>query len=71
MIQMPAGIPEGTTAIDKAIAKNAALLAAGVLALSERSLQDKLKAYRKQMPDKVEADDDEVRKTASARVFGE
>ncbi len=71
MIQMPAGIPEGTTAIDKAIAKNAALLAVAVLALSDRSLQDKLKAYRKQMPDKVEADDDEVRKTASARVFGE
>jgi phosphoribosylaminoimidazole carboxylase PurE protein len=71
MVQMPAGIPVGTTAIGKAGAKNAALLAVAVLALSDRSLQDKLKAYRKQMRDEVEADDDEVRKTASARVFRE
>jgi 5-(carboxyamino)imidazole ribonucleotide mutase len=71
MVQMPAGIPVGTTAIGKAGAKNAALLAVAVLALSDRSLQEKLKAYRKQMRDEVEADDDEVRKTASAQVFRE
>jgi len=28
MVQMPAGIPEGTTAIGMAVTKNAALLAA-------------------------------------------
>jgi 5-(carboxyamino)imidazole ribonucleotide mutase len=62
---MPAGIPVGTTAIGKAGAKNAALLAVAVLALSDSSLKDKLNAYRKRMRDEVEADDDEVRKTAS------
>ncbi len=65
MVQMPAGIPVGTTAIGKAGAKNAALLAVAVLALSDSSLQDKLKAYRKRMRDKVEADDNEVRQAAS------
>jgi 5-(carboxyamino)imidazole ribonucleotide mutase len=65
MVQMPAGIPVGTTAIGKAGAKNAALLAVAVLALSDSSLQDKLKAYRKRMRDEVEAVDDEVRQAAS------
>ena len=65
MVQMPAGIPVGTTAIGKAGAKNAALLAVAVLALSDRSLQEKLKAYRKRMRDEVEADDDDVRQAAS------
>ena len=55
----------GTTAIGKAGAKNAALLAVAVLALSDRSLQEKLKAYRKRMRDEVEADDDDVRQAAS------
>jgi len=59
MVRIPAGIPVGTTAIGKAGAKNAALLAVAVLALSDRSLQGKLKAYRKQMRNEVEADDDE------------
>jgi 5-(carboxyamino)imidazole ribonucleotide mutase len=65
MVQMPAGIPVGTTAIGKAGAKNAALLAVAVLALSDNALKDNLKAYRKRMRDEVEAADDEVRQDAS------
>lgn len=61
MVQMPAGIPVGTTAIGKAGAKNAALLAVAVLALSDARLRDELKAYRQRMQAEVEADDAEIR----------
>jgi 5-(carboxyamino)imidazole ribonucleotide mutase len=61
---MPAGIPVGTTAIGKAGAKNAALLAVSVLALSDERLRGELKAYRNQMRAEVEADDEQVRNAA-------
>jgi 5-(carboxyamino)imidazole ribonucleotide mutase len=60
MVQMPGGIPVGTTAIGKAGAKNAALLAVAVLALSDVRLRDELKAYRHHMRQEVEAADAEV-----------
>ncbi len=60
MVQMPGGIPVGTTAIGKAGAKNAALLAVAILALSDGRLRDELKAYRHRMRQEVEADDAEV-----------
>lgn len=60
MVQMPGGIPVGTTAIGKAGAKNAALLAVAVLALSDTRLRDALKAYRHRMQQEVAADDAEV-----------
>lgn len=44
--QMPAGIPVGTLAIGEAGAKNAALLAAAVLALSDKTVAKKLDAFR-------------------------
>lgn len=44
--QMPAGIPVGTLAIGEAGAKNAALLAVAILALSDAALAQKLSAYR-------------------------
>jgi 5-(carboxyamino)imidazole ribonucleotide mutase len=62
IVQMPAGIPVGTTAIGKAGAKNAALLAVAILALSDSELNDRLKQYRRRMRDEVEADDEEVRR---------
>ena len=43
---MPAGVPVGTLAIGRAGATNAALLAASVLALSDRRLADRLDAWR-------------------------
>ena len=46
IVQMPGGIPVGTLAIGKAGAINAALLAAAILALSDESLTDRLKAWR-------------------------
>jgi 5-(carboxyamino)imidazole ribonucleotide mutase len=46
IVQMPAGIPVGTLAIGEAGATNAALLAAAVLALSDKRLAARLDAHR-------------------------
>ena len=46
IVQMPAGIPVGTLAIGKSGATNAALLAASILALSDRALAGRLEAWR-------------------------
>jgi 5-(carboxyamino)imidazole ribonucleotide mutase len=53
IVQMPAGIPVGTLAIGKPGAINAALLAAGVLALHDDALARRLEAYRKSQTDAV------------------
>ncbi len=46
IVQMPGGIPVGTLAIGKAGAKNAGLLAAAVLAVSDDALAARLDALR-------------------------
>lgn len=51
--QMPAGIPVGTLAVGKAGAVNAALLAAGILALHDAKIEKALKASRKKQTDGV------------------
>ncbi|WP_315924751.1 5-(carboxyamino)imidazole ribonucleotide mutase [Mesorhizobium sp. SP-1A] len=53
IVQMPAGIPVGTLAIGKAGAANAALLAAAVLALSDKALAGRLDAWRAAQTAKV------------------
>jgi 5-(carboxyamino)imidazole ribonucleotide mutase len=51
--QMPGGIPVGTLAIGEAGAKNAALLAAAILATSDEKIRKKLEAFRKQQTESV------------------
>lgn len=46
IVQMPAGIPVGTLAIGEAGARNAALLAAAILALSDSGLARRLDEWR-------------------------
>jgi 5-(carboxyamino)imidazole ribonucleotide mutase len=46
IVQMPAGIPVGTLAIGKAGAKNAAILAAQILALNDPKIKAAVKALR-------------------------
>ena len=46
IVQMPAGVPVGTLAIGTAGAKNAGLLAASIIALSNRTVSENLDAYR-------------------------
>jgi 5-(carboxyamino)imidazole ribonucleotide mutase len=53
IVQMPGGIPVGTLAIGEAGAKNAALLAASILALSDKALEQRLIAYRQEQTQAV------------------
>jgi len=46
IVQMPAGIPVGTLAIGEAGAKNAALMAAAILALGDEQLTQRLDGWR-------------------------
>ena len=50
-VQMPTGIPVATVAIGGA--KNAAILAVEILALSDPALKEKLDGYRKQQAEKI------------------
>jgi phosphoribosylamine--glycine ligase len=59
---MPAGIPVATMAIGKAGASNAAVLAAQILARSDPALAQTLKGYKKDLADRVEERDRELRK---------
>ncbi len=51
--QMPGGIPVGTLAIGEAGAKNAALLAAAILSLSDEKIRSNLEAFRKKQSESV------------------
>ena len=51
IVQMPAGIPVSTTAINGA--KNAALIAASIFALTDKELDARLQAYRKAQTEAV------------------
>jgi 5-(carboxyamino)imidazole ribonucleotide mutase len=49
IVQMPAGVPVATMAIGPHGAKNAAILAAEILALSDKRIKEKLEEFRKEM----------------------
>ena len=51
--QMPAGVPVGTLAIGRAGAVNAALLAAAIVARTDKSVRERLAAYRAQQTESV------------------
>jgi 5-(carboxyamino)imidazole ribonucleotide mutase len=51
ILQMPAGIPVATVALDNA--KNAGILAAQILALGDDALAQRLEAYRASLAEKV------------------
>jgi len=51
--QMPGGIPVGTLAIGEAGAKNAALLAAAILATSDETIRQRLEAFRRKQSEAV------------------
>jgi 5-(carboxyamino)imidazole ribonucleotide mutase len=53
IVQMPAGVPVGTLAIGKAGARNAALLAAGIIALNDSELRERLRDWRQAQTDAV------------------
>ncbi|UXR70172.1 MULTISPECIES: 5-(carboxyamino)imidazole ribonucleotide mutase [unclassified Staphylococcus] len=60
IVQMPGGIPVATTAIGKAGAKNAGILAARMLGMTDGQVQQKLEAYETSLVEKVEAMQDDL-----------
>ena len=56
IVQMPQGVPVATTAIGNAGAKNAAILAVQIMALSDEALAAKLTNFKKAQAEKVLAD---------------
>lgn len=58
MVQMPKGVPVATVAINAG--DNAGLLAIQILALKDEGLKNKLMAYKKEMLEKVIADDENL-----------
>lgn len=49
MMQMPSGVPVATLALGKAGAKNAGILAAQILAISDKRLKKKLAEFKKSL----------------------
>lgn len=60
--QMPAGVPVAAMTIGTAGAKNAAILATQIIALSDDALTKKLISYKKKIEEKVEKEDKELQK---------
>jgi len=52
-VQMPPGVPVATMAVGKAGAKNAAIFAVQILALSDEKLRKKLAAFKQEQQNKV------------------
>lgn len=61
MVQMPGGIPVATMAIGKAGAKNAAIFAVQILALTDGELAGRLTTFRAEMAREVETLDESLR----------
>jgi phosphoribosylaminoimidazole carboxylase PurE protein len=62
IIQMPAGIPVAAMATGKAGGANAALFAVSILALNDPSCAERLVHYRKDLSDKVNGKNDQLKK---------
>ncbi len=60
IVQMPGGIPVATTAIGKAGAKNAGVLAARILSIDNQLVQKNLENYEKSLVQKVSEMQDEL-----------
>jgi 5-(carboxyamino)imidazole ribonucleotide mutase len=61
IVQMPKGVPVATFAIGEAGAANAALFAVAMLAVHDKSLADKLDAYRARQTDAARAMSSELK----------
>ena len=53
IVQMPGGVPVGTLAIGEAGAKNAAILAASILGISDESIMKNVEDYRQAETNKI------------------
>ena len=64
-VQMPGGIPVASMAIGKAGAKNAAYIAAQILALNKVDLAERIRAERAKNAQAIEARDNKVQEQFS------
>ena len=69
IMQMPPGVPVATVAIDGA--KNAAILAAKILAASDDAILEKIKAYTADMKSQVEAKDAKLQSVGYKQYLAE
>jgi phosphoribosylaminoimidazole carboxylase PurE protein len=61
-VQMPSGVPVATMAIGSAGAKNAAILAVQILAKRYPALKEKLRRYKRQLAQDVEAKNQKIQR---------
>lgn len=59
-VQMPTGVPVATVGIGESGAKNAALLAMEILALSDHALAKKLESFRSMLEEKIGRDNKDL-----------
>jgi 5-(carboxyamino)imidazole ribonucleotide mutase len=57
IVQMPKGVPVATTALGKAGAVNAAILAVQIIAINKNDLREKLKSYKMKIAQEVIKED--------------
>lgn len=65
VVQMPGGVPVATMAIGEAGARNAGILAARILALSDEALQRTLQSFKEALASEVEEKDRTLQKRRS------
>jgi len=61
--QMPAGVPVATMALDRAGARNAAILAAQILALRDPRLAARLRGLKEKMAEEIDEKDRQMKRT--------
>ena len=64
IVQMPPGIPVAAVGLDRG--DNAAVLAAEILSIGDKGLQDRLAKYREEMASKIDKDSEEVSNAVQA-----
>lgn len=67
-VQMPPGVPVATMAIGKAGAKNAAIFAVRILALTDKKLAEKLAQFRQNQQQKVIEKDSALQRQTHAKT---
>jgi len=62
IVQMPSGVPVATVSIGKAGAINAAILAAQIIAISNKAVGKKIQEYKKELVRKIDIKNRKIRK---------
>jgi phosphoribosylaminoimidazole carboxylase PurE protein len=71
IVQMPSGVPVATMSIGKHGARNAAIFAAEILALSDAELRARLKAFKEELERSVDEKDREIAADRERAIQGQ